>query len=58
MRVAPPWWLRGEDRCQHCLQLYAREVERRCADCDAPGCPNCTVVVTERSLVLCPGCRE
>lgn len=53
-----PWWAGGgTERCPVCLQLYAYEVEVRCAGCDAPLCPQCAVEV-RASLVTrhCPDC--
>jgi hypothetical protein len=35
------WWLRGDEECSHCGQLYAYEIEFRCPDCDSPTCPHC-----------------
>jgi hypothetical protein len=52
---AAPWWLSGgEEECPHCGHLYVHEVEIRCFDCDAPGCPHCIVRHRERNL--CPDC--
>lgn len=52
----PPWWLAGgEEECPHCGQLYAYELEVRCAECDGPMCPHCAVRST--SIYSCPDCR-
>lgn len=50
-----PWWLEaGDEECPHCGQDYHFEVERRCAACDAPSCPQC---VSEQDK-LCPDCAS
>ena len=46
-----PWWLEGEEQCPHCHQLYAYELEIRCAECDEPGCPHCMKQHVERGIV-------
>jgi hypothetical protein len=46
----------GEERCEHCGQTYAYELERRCVACDAPLCPFC--VTTVHAEVHCPECCE
>ena len=53
-----PWWAHGgSERCPVCLQLYAYEVEVRCADCDGPLCPLCAVEVTVELVARrCPDC--
>lgn len=52
------WWIgEGDERCPSCLQGYALEVEVRCVDCDAPGCPHCMIRVRERVAAWCPDCQ-
>lgn len=46
----------GPEECPHCLRGFHLEVGYHCADCDAPVCPVCVVVVRERSVVVCPDC--
>ncbi len=57
---APSAWLgEGPERCEHCLQGYALEVEVRCVACDRPGCPHCVVRVRRQpTWILCPACAE
>lgn len=55
-RSAPPWWLRGDEECPHCHQLYAYEVEVRCPACDGPSCPHCVELVA--SGIVCVICRD
>ena len=54
-----PWWLAGEEECQHCHQLYAYELEVRCPECDEPGCPHCVKQHVERGIVcvVCSDCE-
>jgi hypothetical protein len=52
-----PWWLAGEEECPHCWQLYAYELEIRCAECDEPSCPHCSKQHLERGIV-CVACSE
>ncbi len=57
LRLASPWWLEpGTEICPACHHLYLYETEYRCADCDAPRCPNCVQV--ERALTLCLECID
>ncbi len=51
-----PWWLRGEERCDFCLERYAYEMEVRCVGCDRPVCPVCAVRVQVRRETFCPEC--
>lgn len=51
------WWLGGEEECPHCGQLYAYEIEFRCADCDSPTCPHCRTRHSQGHDV-CPACTD
>ena len=55
-RAQASWILEPDERCEHCGQTYALEVEVRCVACDGPLCPFCVVQV--RETVRCPDCRE
>jgi hypothetical protein len=39
--------------CAFCGQLYAYEMGRRCANCDAPMCYFCAITNEAREIVCC-----
>ncbi len=54
----PPWWLSGEQTCEHCLELYSREIGYHCTRCDQPVCPLCALVIRETREIVCPHCTD
>lgn len=46
----------GSERCRHCLQLYAHELEVACVACDGPLCALCVVQARFAAARLCPDC--
>lgn len=55
-----PYWVEGgSEICSFCHQRYVYELEIRCADCDGPSCPHCTVVERLTTVVhRCPECVD
>jgi hypothetical protein len=53
------WWqATGGETCSVCAARFDLAVEVRCAECDAPLCPVCAVVVTGSAERVCAGCTE
>jgi hypothetical protein len=52
-REQPSSILHATEVCAFCDQLYASEMERRCAQCDAPMCYCCAMSNEGRDVVCC-----
>jgi hypothetical protein len=52
-REEPSSILHATEVCAFCGQLYAYEMERRCANCDAPVCYFCAITHEARQIVCC-----
>ena len=57
-RRAQPWWAAGgSEVCAICGQAYLYEMERRCAECDAPMCFICATKNATDEIV-CSACIQ
>lgn len=52
------YWMHGEEVCAHCHFRYAFAIERRCAVCDGPACPDCVTTVSATREVRCRPCTS
>lgn len=52
-----PYWLSGEELCNHCHHPYAQAVQAYCGACDDGVCPHCVIVIQASKEVLCPVCQ-
>lgn len=56
--MGSPWWLEpGVEECEFCLRSVHYEALYHCSECDRPLCPGCSLVLLERRVVVCGGCR-
>jgi hypothetical protein len=54
---ATTWlWSDWQEQCPSCLQSYAMDMGRRCAECDGVVCPFCIVAI--EAQWVCGACKE